>query len=223
MRRKEGMRIRDVMTKDPETVGSETLVIEARKIMKERNFRRLPVVDNGKLVGIVTQKDLEEAAPPPTSSSNLYELHYFLSKMKVKEVMKKNPATIRPDAPFEEALKLGQEKGISSFLVVENGKLVGITTESDIVKLLTRVLGLKEEGVRITVEGFGGKLGNLQKVISILDQYGAPILSMMSLPKPEKKDWLVALRIKTKNPQPIIEELKKAGFTIDYFATTGLG
>jgi acetoin utilization protein AcuB len=212
------MRIRDVMTKNPVTVGSETLVIEARRLMKERNFRRLPVVDDGKLVGIVTQKDLEEAAPPPTSSSNLFELHYFLSKMKVKEVMEKNPATVSPDAPFEEALRLGQEKNISSFLVVEKGKLIGITTESDIVKLLTRALGLKQEGVRFTIEGFGGKLGDLQKIISILDHHGAPILSMMSLPRPEKKDWLVALRIKTKDPKPIFEELKKAGFTVDYFA-----
>jgi acetoin utilization protein AcuB len=65
------MRIRDVMTTNPLTVESETPVFEARKIMKKHNFRRLPVVDNGKLVGIVTQKDLEEAAPPPTSSSNL--------------------------------------------------------------------------------------------------------------------------------------------------------
>ena len=216
------MRIRDVMTKNPLTVESETPVFEARKIMKKHNFRRLPVVDNDKLVGIVTQKDLEEAAPPPTSSSNLYELHYFLSKMKVKEVMKKNPATISPDAPFEEALKLGQEKQISSFLVVENGKLVGITTESDIVRLLTRLLGLNEEGVRITIEGFGGKLGDLQRIISVLDQHGAPILSMMSLPRPEKKDWLVVLRVKTKNPEPMIEDLKKAGFSADYYAASGL-
>ncbi|RPJ05899.1 MAG: CBS domain-containing protein, partial [Deltaproteobacteria bacterium] len=162
------MRIRDVMTKDPVTVGSETLVIDARRIMRERHFRRLPVVDDGKLVGIVTQKDLEEAAPPSTKVSNFYELHYFLSKMKVKEVMKRNPATVSPDTPFEEALRLGQEKSISSFLVVENGKLVGITTESDIVRLLTRVLGLHQEGVRITIEGFGGKLGDLQKIISVL-------------------------------------------------------
>ena len=99
------MRIRDVMTKNPVTVGSETLVIEARRLMKERNFRRLPVVDDGKLVGIVTQKDLEEAAPPPTSSSNLFELHYFLSKMKVKEVMEEKSCDRQSGHSFRGSLK----------------------------------------------------------------------------------------------------------------------
>src|SRR4030043_498692 len=179
------MRIRDVMTKNPITVDSETLVLDAQKIMQENSIRRLPVVDKGKLVGIVTKHDLLQASPSPATSLSIFELNYLLSKMKVKEIMKKNPLTITPDTPFEEALALGQEKKIGSFPVVENGKLVGITTETDTFQFVNGALGLREEGSRITIEGLGEKLGDLGKIISIVDERKTIILSMISMPRPE--------------------------------------
>jgi acetoin utilization protein AcuB len=206
------------MTKNPITVDSETLVLDAHKIMKENNIRRLPVVDKGKLLGIVTRHDLLEASPSPATSLSVHELNYLLSKMKVKEIMKKNPLTLTPDTPFEEALKIGQDKKIGSFPVVENGKLVGIATESDIVRFLTRALGLRDEGSRITIEGLGGKLNNLEKIISIVNQHQTIILSMISLPRPEKKDWMIVLRLKTTDPEPIVKDFKKAGFNVTYSA-----
>jgi acetoin utilization protein AcuB len=212
------MRIRDVMTKNPVTIDSETLVLDAQKIMKENNIRRLPIVDKGKLVGIITQHDLLEASPSPATSLSIHELNYLLAKMKVKEIMKKNPVTITPDTPFEEALRIGQEKKIGSFPVVDNGKLVGIVTESDIVRFLTRALGLRDEGSRITIEGLGGKLSDLEKIISIVNQHQTIILSMVSLPRPEKKDWMIVLRLKTTAPDPIVRDFKKAGFNVTYSA-----
>jgi acetoin utilization protein AcuB len=210
------MRIKDVMTRNPVTADSETLVLDAQKLMKENNIRRLPVVDKGKLVGIVTKHDLLEASPSPATSLSVFELNYLLAKMKVKEIMKKNPVTITPDTPFEEALRLGQEKKIGAFPVVENGKLVGITTESDIIRFVTRVLGIKEEGSRITIEGLGGKLGDLEKIVSVANQHHTVILSMMSLPRPEKKDWLIVLRLKTNDPDPLVKDFKKAGFNVTF-------
>jgi acetoin utilization protein AcuB len=212
------MRIRDIMTRNPVTVDSETLVFDAQKIMKESNIRRLPVVDKGKLVGIITKHDLLEASPSPATSLSIHELNYLLSKMKVKEIMKKNPVTLTPDTPFEEALKIGQDKKIGAFPVVDNGKLVGITTESDIVRFLTRALGLKDEGSRITVEGLGGKLSDLERIISIVNQHQTIILSMISLPRPEKKDWMIVLRLKTTDPDPIVKDFKKVGFNVTYSA-----
>jgi acetoin utilization protein AcuB len=210
------MRIRDLMTKNPITVESDTLVLDAQKIMSEHNIRRLPVVDKGKLKGIITKHDLLEASPSPATSLSVHELNYLLSKMKVKEIMKKDPITLTPDMPFEEALRIGQEKKIGSFPVVENGKLVGIATESDIVRFLTRALGVREEGSRITIEGLGGKLTELEKIISIASQHQTIVLSMISLPRPEKKDWMIVLRLKTNNPDPIVKDFKKAGFNVTY-------
>ena len=212
------MRIRDMMTKNPITVDSETLVLDAQKIMKENNIRRLPVVDKGKLVGMITKHDLLEASPSPATSLSVHELNYLLSKMKVKEIMKKNPVTLTPDTPFEEALRIGQEKKIGAFPVVDKGKLVGIATESDIVRFLTRALGIREEGSRITIEGLGGKLTDLEKIISITNQHQTIILSMISLPRPEKKDWMIVLRLKTNDPDPIVKDFKKAGYNVTYSA-----
>jgi acetoin utilization protein AcuB len=210
------MRIKDVMTRNPVTADSETLVLDAQKIMKENNIRRLPIVDKGKLVGMVTKHDLLEASPSPATSLSVFELNYLLAKMKVKEIMKKNPVTITPDTPFEEALRLGQEKKIGSFPVVDKGKLVGITTESDIIRFVTRVLGIKEEGSRITIEGLGGKFGDLEKIVSVANQHHTIILSMMSLPRPENKDWMIVLRLKTNDPDPIVKDFKKAGFNVTF-------
>jgi len=212
------MRIRDMMTKNPMTVDSDTYVLDAQKIMKENNIRRLPVVEKGKLVGIVTKHDLLEASPSPATSLSIHELNYLLSKMKVKEIMKKNPVTFNPDTPFEEALRIGQERKIGSFPVVDKGKLVGIATESDIIRFLTGALGIREEGSRITIEGLGGKLNDLEKIISIVNQHETIILSMISLPRPEKKDWMIVLRLKTSNPDPIVKDFKKAGFNVTYSA-----
>jgi acetoin utilization protein AcuB len=210
------MRIRDMMTRNPITVESDTFVLDAQKIMKENNIRRLPVLEKGKLVGIVTKHDLLEASPSPATSLSVHELNYLLSKMKVKEIMKKNPVTISPDTPFEEALRIGQEKKIGSFPVVENGKLVGVATESDLVRFLTRALGVKEEGSRITIEGLGGKLGDLEKIIQTVNQHQTVILSMMTLPRQEKKDWMIVLRLKTTDLDPIVKDFKKAGFNVTY-------
>src|SRR3989339_1839065 len=212
------MRIRDMMTRNPITVDPDTLVLDAQKIMKQNGIRRLPVVEKGKLVGIITQHDLLEASPSPATSLSIHELNYLLSKMQVKEIMKKNPLTLTPDTPFEEALKIGQEKKIGAFPVMEDGKLVGIATESDIVRFLTSALGIKEEGSRITIEGLGGKLGELQRIISIVDQHKTVILSMISSPRPEKKDWMIVLRLKTTSPDPIVIDFRKAGFNVTYAA-----
>ncbi len=213
------MRTRDVMTKDPITIDSEALILDARRIMKEKNIRRLPVVDKGKLVGIITKHDIDEAAPPPTTVTGAYEFHHLLTDTKVKEVMKTDLVTVSPDLPFEEILNIVQKKKISSFPVVEDGKLIGITTESDVVRFLIRVLGLNEEGSRITIEGLSGKLGaDLKEIISIVDNHKMVILSMLSLQRPEKNDWMIMIRLRTKNPDEVVEDLKEKGFNVTYVA-----
>jgi len=205
------MRIKQMMTENPVTVSPDTLVLDAQRIMKEKNIRRLPVVDKGKLVGIVTKTELLETAP-----SVVRGLDDLLSKMKVKEIMRKNPVTVTPETPFEDALRIGQEKKIGSFPVVDDGKLLGITTESDIVRFLIRALGIHEEGSRITIVGSKEEWGWLEKVISIADHHKVIILSMIVLPRPQQGDWMIALRLNTKNPKSIVQDLKKEGYHVTW-------
>jgi acetoin utilization protein AcuB len=152
------------MTENPLTVDSDTSIFDAKRIMKEKNIRRLPVVDKGKLVGMVTERMILEASPSPATSLSIHELHYLISKMKVKEIMVKNPITLSPDTTFEEALLLGQEKRIGAFPVVDKGKLVGITTESDLVRFIASIWGAKERASTIIIGGINQRFGLFKEI-----------------------------------------------------------
>jgi len=135
--------------------------------------------------------------------------------MTVKDIMVKNPYTISPDMPPEEALQLGQEMGYGGFPVVEEGRLVGVVTESDIVRLMTRVLGVTKKGRRITISA-AHEFGNMQRIMKILDEHKTVLLSLMSLKEPEEENWLIVLRLKSEDVEPIAKELKSSGFNVTY-------
>ena len=211
------MRVRDFMNMNVVSVDEKTLINDAKKIMEAHKIRRLPVMKKNKLIGLVTRHMLLEASPSPATTLSIHELHYLLSRMTVKDIMIKNPYTISPDMPAEEALQLGQEKGYGAFPVVENNRLVGMVTESDIVRMMTRVLGVKEkDSKRINIKT-STKFGNMKKIMEVLDKNKAVLLSMMTLPPEEwEKDWLVVLRLKSKDAGPIAMELGSAGFNVTY-------
>lgn len=208
------MRIRDIMTKNPLTVDSETPLFEAKRIMKENNILRLPVVDKGKLVGMVTERMILEASPSPATSLSIHELHYLIAKMKVKDIMVKNPITISPDATFEETLLLGQEKGIGGFPVMDKGRLVGIATQSDLVRFIASIWGAKEKASTIIIEGISQRFGLFKEIISIIDRHEIPILSIMTYIAPERVDCDLIIRVRTKKVDSLVKDLKKAKFKV---------
>jgi acetoin utilization protein AcuB len=208
------MRIRDIMSTNVVAVSEDTSIHDARKIMKAHKIRRLPVLKKDKLVGLVTERMLLEASPSPATALSIHELHYLLAKMTVKEIMVRNPFTISPDMPAEEALQLGQEKGFGAFPVVEDGKLVGIATESDIVRIMTKILGVREEGTRIDIRA-SKDFGNMQSIMEVLDRHKTVLLSMMTLPPGEgSEEWLIVLRLKSENAAQVVKELTSAGFDV---------
>ena len=210
------MRIRDIMSTHVVAVGEDTSIHDARKIMEAHNIRRLPVMKKNHLVGLVTERMLLEASPSPATSLSIHELHHLLAKMTVKDIMVRNPSTISADMPPEEALQLGQEMGYGAFPVVEDGRLIGIVTESDIVRLMTRVLGVSKKGKRITVKT-SPEFGNMQKIMKILDNNRTVLLSLVTLPPEHGEDtWLIVLRVKSEDAEPIATELKSSGFTVTY-------
>ena len=210
------MRVRDIMTRNPITVEIDTPVRDAHRLMVKHKIRKLPVLKRRKLVGMLTYDMLLEASPSPATSLSMQELHYLLAEMKVKEIMAKDPETLGPETEFEKALLLGQNSRIRGFPVVDKGKLVGITTHGDILRLLIRTLGLHEEGVRITIEGLGGHLGELKDIISIFDRHQAVVMSIMTLPQEGDKDWSVGIRLKIKDATAVIHDLRKAGLQVNY-------
>ena len=213
------MRVRDIMTKDPVTVEPGTRIFQAQKLMRKHQVRKLPVVNSGKLVGMVSHDLFMEVTPSKAAGFGVQEMHYLLNEVKVKEVMDKNPVTVSPDMPFEDALNLGQQKGNAGFPVMENGELVGIITNGDIIRLLTKFLGLGEEGVRITIEGLGARLGELNMIISILDRHRASILSLMTRFRRETQDLIAVIRLQVNDATAMVEDLSGVGFEVTYVST----
>ena len=128
--------VKEWMTPDPITICPETTLPEANRLMKECGIRRLPVVDNGRLVGIITLGDVREASPSQATSLSIYELNYLISRLTVGKMMTQDPITITPDTSIEAAARLMLEHKIGGLPVVEGAKVVGIITESDIFRLL---------------------------------------------------------------------------------------
>ena len=128
--------VKDWMTPDPITIAPTTTLPEANRLMKECNIRRLPIVENGRLVGIVTLGDVREASPSTATSLSIYELNYLLSRLTVGQIMTHDPISITPDTSIEAAARLMLEHKIGSLPVVDGTRVVGIITESDIFRLL---------------------------------------------------------------------------------------
>ena len=209
------MRIRDIMSTNVVTVDEKTSIHDARKIMAAHKIRRLPVMKKDKLVGLITMHMLLEASPSQATALSIHELNYILAKMTVKDLMVRKPYTISPDMPPEDAMQLGQEMGYGGFPVVENGRLVGMVTESDIVRLMTRVLGVAKKGQRITIKA-SPVFGNMRKIMSILDKNKIALLSLMSFKEPDEKEWLIILRLDSDNAGPIAKELTASGLNVTY-------
>lgn len=146
------MLVRDWMTSDPQVVSSDTPMMEAMQRLREGGYRRLPVMADDRLVGIVTDRDLKEATPSKATTLSVYELNYLLARMRVRDVMKRPVITVRPDDPLERAALLMEEHRISGLPVVGQDGLVGILTITDLLRAFVEFLGMREGGTRVTVD-----------------------------------------------------------------------
>ena len=146
------MLVREWMTPNPQTVTADTPVMEAMQRLREGGFRRLPVTRDGKLIGIVTDRDLKEATPSKATTLSVYELNYLLSKLLVKDVMKAPVITVRGDDPIEHAALLMEEHRVSGLPVLSGNDLTGIVTITDLMRAFVSFLGMREGGIRVTVD-----------------------------------------------------------------------
>jgi CBS domain-containing protein len=135
------MRVRDLMTAKPITVDPETPMLEARQRMVEDRIRHLVVVENGRVVGIVTDRDIRLNLPSPATSLSVWELNYLLSKLTVGGVMTTGVLVVDPDRPVADAARIMMEHKIGALPVVEEGCLVGIVTESDFLRAVAGTSG----------------------------------------------------------------------------------
>ena len=209
------MLVRDAMTTNVVTVAGNTPVLEARKIMEVHNVRRLPVVDKGKLVGMVTKNMTRRAAPSDATSLSVWEINYLMAKMMVKDIMKVDPITVSPDVTVECAVATAQVRGVGALPVVEDGMVVGILTTNDFFyKILNPLLGINEGGKRIVVYK-ADTPDQICKVMDAIKDGGATIkaLHTISFPEAVSKDLIVHMDLD--DATAIIEKLKGMSFHVD--------
>ncbi len=172
------MLIREYMTPNPVTVQPTTTVPVALRLMQDKHIRRLPVVDaDGKLVGIVSDKDLLYASPSPATTLAVWEIPELLAKIKVDNVMTRKVITVSVKTPIEEAARIMADNKVGGLPVMQGATLVGIITETDLFKQLLELLGGRRPGVRIAVTVPDAK-GTLAKITGTIFAAGGNIVGL---------------------------------------------
>ncbi|MDR7868774.1 MAG: CBS and ACT domain-containing protein [Sporomusaceae bacterium] len=208
------------MTPNPVTIPPTMTVSDATNLMKTNNFRRVPVVEDGKLVGIVTDRDLRAVAPSPATTLSVFEINHLLAKMLVKEIMKSPVITISAGATIEEAALMMYTHKIGGLVVLNSvGSVAGIITETDIFKSLVDVMGLKEGRTRLTFE-FDDKVGVLADIAAVFKELGINILSMATYNTEDGRAEMV-IRADVKDVKVLVDRLAAIGYPVTHVVQIG--
>lgn len=208
--------MREKIQRNPVTIGPEANFFEARSLIHDKGVRHLPVVDKeNHLIGIITDRDIREAAPSDATLLSVQELNYLLGKLKVSALMtpKEKLITINPDTLIEEAVKLMRDNKIGCLPVLEGGKLYGLFTETDALDHLVDIFGFNQKGTRLTV-AFEDKPGTLLGVLEVFKKYNINIISIVTPSFIVDGKRIAAIRIQTENYQEVKKDIEKAGYDV---------
>ena len=206
------MLVKERMTSPAMTVTADTSFQDALKLMRDQKFRRIPVVDQeGKLIGIVSERDLLHASPSPATSLSVWEVNYLLWKLKVADIMTHHVITISQDAPIEDAANLMVTRKIGGLPVVDSAcRVVGVITETDIFKAFAEMLGSGEKGVRLTIKVPSGS-GTLARLSQAIYEAGGLIVSVGSLDKESAKERELIIKVRGVTKDKIVKVLEDLG------------
>jgi acetoin utilization protein AcuB len=209
------MYVKSSMRKDPVSVSPEASFFEARSIIHEKGVRHLPVVDKDhQVIGIITDRDIRKASPSDATTLSIHELHYLLGKLKVSAFMtpRDRLITVTPETTLEKAAQLMHDHKIGCLPVLEGHQLVGIITKADILERFVDVMGLKEEGTRLTIT-LEDEPGKLHGVLEVIKKHNVNIISVVTAYKVDGKRMCV-IRIKTQDYEDIIKDIKALGYEV---------
>ncbi|MBP2674595.1 MAG: histidine kinase [Deltaproteobacteria bacterium] len=187
---------------------------KAMDLLKEHEIRHLPVLKDGeKLVGILSERDIKQASPSSATALEIREIFYLLDKIKVKQIMTRRPYTVSSTTPIEEAALIIREKKIGCLPVVDNGKLVGIITETDIIDAFIEGMGVNGPGYRVELV-LPNLPGKLLELLKLLKDFDANVVSLATAPYDEPGKIVNIIRIEAKNYKVLKAAIKKAGFQL---------
>lgn len=206
------MFVRNYMTKPVLTIQSSATISDALSLMNDSGVHRIPVLKETKLIGLITDGNIQKASPTKATSLSMYEINYLLSKTTVADYMTKQVITIHSDALLEEAVRLMRTNRISCLPVMEQDALVGIITEDDIFDAFISLLGFMDTGTRIAIAVKEDKVGILADITAIMKDYGASITHLAVYEEDNGK--LVIVRINTLESDQIVKKLEDAGYEV---------
>ena len=206
------MFVRDRMTTPVATVTASTSFPDALKLMRDRQFRRLPVVDRrDRLVGIVSERDLLHAAPSDATSLSIWESQYLLAKLEIKRIMTKDVITVTPDAPVEDAARLMVANKIGGLPVVdEQNRVVGIITETDIFETFVEMFAGGQAGLRLTLR-VPQRKGVLAKLSTTIFELGGSIESVGSFYGEVAGERELVVKVRDVSKDQLVETLESLG------------
>ena len=214
------MFVANCMTKNPITIAPDVGIDEAAKIMDKGHFRRLPVVEHGKLVGFFTNRDLLRASPSAATTLDRFEMRTLLSKIKVADVMQKNVITVTDTTTIEEAaLVMAREKIGGMPVLSEVGKVVGIISSTDIFRAFVTVMGLDSGKTRLTI-AVADRKGVLRDIATVLADLDINIDSMVTIPQPSGT-YDIIIRADIPDVETVKERLAAKGFNVSHVTQIG--
>jgi acetoin utilization protein AcuB len=171
------MLVQTYMTRNPISIKPDDTFPQAMSVIRTNKIRHLPVVDNGRLVGILVEKDLLSNQPSQATTLSVYEIYSLLEMLRVRQMMTRPVITVEGDCPVEDAARIMVDNQISCLPVMEGEKLVGIITETDIFRVLVNVLGGKESGLRLTL-CLPDRVGELAAIVTRIAEAGGNIVAL---------------------------------------------
>jgi acetoin utilization protein AcuB len=209
------MFVKDVMTSHPVTVTVDATLPDIAHLMHDKNIRRVPVVDaHGKLVGIISDRDVRENMPSPATTLSKWEINTLLDQLKASEIMTSPVIVTMPDCPLEEAARVLLEKKIGALPVVQNDELVGIITETDFFRAFVDMLsGGDVPGLRFVLRVERHK-GILAQLASIINENGGAIIAIATENEPDGKHKKVLVKEEGADAASVREALAKADIEV---------
>jgi acetoin utilization protein AcuB len=212
------MPVKDWMSQDLVTIEEDTSIMKASKIMKQKNIQHLPVLSQGRLVSIVSDRDLKEAAPSKATALDIHEMYYLLDKVTVKSLMPKHLFTIAPGDTVEKAAAVMLKGHISALPVVDaQGALAGIITKGDIFRAFVSISGIYQGALALGIE-LPDQPGSIKTVTDVIRAHGGRIASILTgyegAPEGSRR---VFIRAKDIKDEPALRQELEAKSTVLYF------
>jgi len=173
------MLVMNWMSKTVVTVDINDSMKDAIKLLKENDINMLPVMEKGKLVGILTDRDVKRSSASDATTLEIHELLFLISKIKAKDIMTKDPITVSSDYTIEETAGVLLENNVSGVPVVDKKKVVGVITQTDIFRALISLTGVGKRGLQFAFK-VEDRPGSIKEITDVIRKYGGRMVSILS-------------------------------------------